>query len=151
MNHTLWILIFFRLRKVTSFKAENSRSTWAMTHVYATKKLQGIFPQISRFPWQSNTASREDCPATHVWLAKDATPSSPHWYTLFSVFPHCISPQIWTLTVIGIPITPTITRKDISRPVITVKGRYTLVGQKLRLLSFRQWTCLISSCAHPSP
>ena len=28
---------------------------------------------------------------------------------------------------------------------------YTLVGQKLRLLSYPQWTCLISSSAHPFP
>ena len=27
----------------------------------------------------------------------------------------------------------------------------TLVGQKLRLLSFPQWTCLVSSSAHPFP
>ena len=28
---------------------------------------------------------------------------------------------------------------------------YTLVGQKLRLLSFPQWTCLVSSSARPFP
>ena len=29
--------------------------------------------------------------------------------------------------------------------------RDALVGQKLRLLSFQQWTCLVSSSAHPFP
>ena len=29
--------------------------------------------------------------------------------------------------------------------------RDALIGQKLRLLSFRQWTCLVSSSAHPFP
>ena len=28
---------------------------------------------------------------------------------------------------------------------------YTLVGQKLRLLTFWHWTCLVSSSAHPLP